>query len=280
MPYTTFELVTEHHVAHLRLCRPAQRNTMNAAFFGELVAAFAEIDARTDVRAVVISSTGKHFTAGLDLIEFASLLSQVPAGDRGRTSEQLRRLVVQMQESFSVIERCRVPVLAAVQGGCVGGGVDLISACDLRYCSEDAFFTIAEINIGITADLGTLQRLPKLIPDGVAREMAYTGRRLEAARAYQLGLVSAVAPTHEALVETTLQAAREIAARSPLAVAGTKEVLRYSREHSVEDGLRYVAAWQAGMLFTADVLEQLMANQEKRPAVFEDLLPTKRLSGT
>lgn len=280
MPYTTFELVTEHHVAHLRLCRPAQRNTMSAAFFGELVAAFAEIDARTDVRAVVISSTGKHFTAGLDLIEFASLLSQVPAGDRGRTSEQLRRLVLQMQESFSVIERCRVPVLAAVQGGCVGGGVDLISACDLRYCSEDAFFTIAEINIGITADLGTLQRLPRLIPDGVAREMAYTGRRLEAARAYQLGLVSAVAPTHEALVETALQAARDIAARSPLAVAGTKEVLRYSREHSVEDGLRYVAAWQAGMLFTADVLEQLLANQEKRPAVFEDLLPHKRVSGT
>ena len=279
MPYTTFELVTEQHVAHLRLCRPAQRNTMTAAFFSELAAAFAEIDGRTDVRAVLLSSTGKHFTAGLDLMEFASLLSQVPSGDRGRTSEQLRRLVLQMQECFSAIERCRVPVLAAVQGGCIGGGVDLISACDLRYCSEEAFFTIAEINIGITADLGTLQRLPKLIPDGVARELAYTGRRLEAARAYQLGLVSAVAPTHEALLETALGVAREIAARSPLAIAGTKEVLRYSREHSVEDGLRYVATWQAGMLFTSDVLEQLMANQEKRPAVFDELLPSKRIGG-
>ena len=277
MSYTTFELVTDQHIAHLRLCRPEQRNTMNTRFWPEIVAAFAEIDARTDVRAVIISSTGKHFTAGLDLMEFSSVLAQVPAGDRGRTSEQLRRLVLRMQESFNAIERCRVPVIAAIQGGCIGGGVDLISACDLRYCTEDAFFSVAEINIGITADLGTLQRLPKLIPDGVAREMAYTGRRLPASRAYQLGLVNEVAANHEALLAAVTQTAREIAAKSPLAITGTKEMLRYTRDHSVEDGLRYVAAWQAGMLFTTDVLEQIVANQEKRAPAFDDLLAEQRL---
>lgn len=279
MSYTTFELAVENHVAHLRLCRPEQRNTLNVAFWTEFSAAFASLAARSDVRVVVISSTGKHFTAGLDLTEFASLFAQVPAGDRGRTSEQIRRLVLHMQESFNAIERCRVPVLAAVQGGCVGGGVDLVSACDLRYCTEDAFFSIAEINIGLTADLGTLQRLPRLIPDGIAREMAYTGRRLEATRAYQIGLVSAVAATQEALLETVMQTAREIAAKSPLATAGTKEILRYSREHSVEDGLRYVATWQAGMLFTSDIIEQIVANQEKRSAAFADLLPERRIGG-
>jgi enoyl-CoA hydratase len=276
--YTTFELVIDQHIAHLRLCRPEQRNTMNMRFWPEIAAAFAEIDARSDVRAVIISSTGKHFTAGLDLMEFSSLLSQMPAGDRGRTSEQLRRLVLRMQESFNAVERCRVPVIAAVQGGCVGGGVDLISACDLRCCTEDAFFSIAEINIGITADLGTLQRLPKLIPEGVVRELAYTGRRLPASRAYQIGLVNEVAASHEALLSSVTQLAREIAAKSPLAIAGTKEMLRYTRDHSVEDVLRYVATWQAGMLFTADVLEQILSNQEKRPPAFEDLLAEKHIT--
>jgi enoyl-CoA hydratase len=225
----------------------------------------------------VLASTGKHFTAGLDLRDFAVLGSELAAGDRGRSSERLRRLILTMQESFSAIARCRVPVLAAIQGACIGGGVDMISACDMRYCTSDAFFCIHEINIGMTADVGTLQRLPRLIPDGVARELAYTGRRLLAPRALEVGLVNAVYPNHETLLAEVTATAREIAQRSPLAVVGSKEMLNYTRDHSEADGLNYVATWNAGMFLTTDVMEQMTANMEKRAAQFPELLPDRRL---
>jgi enoyl-CoA hydratase len=186
-------------------------------------------------------------------------------------------MILQLQDSLSCLERARMPVIAAVQGGCVGGGVDMITACDMRYCSEDAFFCIQEINIGIIADVGTLQRLPKIIPSGMARELAYTGRRLPARRAREIGLVNEVYPTQEAMLAGVMEIAREIAGHSPLAVSGSKEMLNYARDHSVEEALNYIATWQAGMFQPDDVREALGAKQDKRKPAFQDLLPVRKV---
>jgi enoyl-CoA hydratase len=274
MPYETLDLAVEDHVAHLRLNRPKALNTMTLPFWRDMVAAFDEIDECAEARAVVISSTGRHFTAGLDLGVFETLSDD--RGDVGRRGERLRRTVLDMQESFSVIDRCRVPVIAAIQGACIGGGVDLISACDIRLCAADAFFCIQEINIGMTADVGTLQRLPYLIPSGLVRELAYTGRRLAAEEARAAGLVNAVFDDHDALVEGALALARTIAEKSPLAIVGTKEMLNYARDHTIADGLNHIATWQAGMFQTDDLARQLAANKAKTPATFDDLLPPNK----
>ncbi len=277
MPYTTFDYTLADHVAHIKFNRPDKLNTMVPAFWTEMIEVFEAIAQTPAVRAVVISSTGRHFTAGMDLSVFGGLGNAAASTDRARVNEQLRRSVLDTQESFNVVEACRVPVLAAVQGGCIGGGVDLISACDMRYCTADAFFCIQEINIGMVADVGTLQRLPHLIPAGAVRELAYTGRRMPADRARAIGLVNEVYADQAAMLEAVLATAREIAGKSPLAVHGTKEVLKYTRDHTVADGLNYIAVWNAGMLLTEDMAEQMRANQEKRPAKFADLLPPKRL---
>lgn len=277
MGYTTFEFGVTDHVAQITFNRPDKANAMVLPFWQEMVDVFAEIDDRPEVRAVVISSTGKHFTGGLDLSAFANIAGDMLQGDRGRVGEQFRRAVAEMQESFAVIDRCRVPVLAAIQGGCIGGGVDLISACDMRYCTADAWFCIQEINIGMTADVGTLQRLPHLMPSGLVRELAYTGRRMPAEEAFRAGLVNAVFESQGAMLAAVLEMARTIASKSPLAIHGTKEMLNYTRDHNVADALNYMQVWQAGMFLTKDLMEQMQANQQKRPAKFDDLLPAKKL---
>lgn len=273
MSFETLEVTITDAVAHVVLNRPKALNTMTRAFWSEIRDAFTGLDGNPDVRAVVLSSTGKHFTAGMDLSVFGSL---TPDGDAdGATRrEALRRTVFEFQESFSPIERLRVPVLAAIQGGCIGGGVDLIAATDMRYCTRNAFFTIMEINIGLTADVGTLQRLPHLIPAGLMRELAYTGRKLKAEEARDAGLVNRVYDSHDEMLEDVTEIAREIASKAPLAIAGTKEMLNYARDHSVEDGLRYVATWQAAMLNPADMMEAMQARREKRDPQFGDLLNT------
>jgi enoyl-CoA hydratase len=182
--------------------------------------------------------------------------------------------VQHLQDSFTAIERCRLPVLAAVQGGAIGGAIDMICAADARYASADAFFCIQEINIGMTADVGTLQRLPKLIPEGIARQWAYTGERVPAARAAEVGFVNEVFASHDELLAGVTDIARRIAAHSPLAIWGTKEMLNYSRDHSVADGLRYIAGWQSGMFQGGDMAEEFTAKAEGRPPVFEEL-PTQ-----
>ncbi|MEX2290128.1 MAG: crotonase/enoyl-CoA hydratase family protein [Mycobacteriales bacterium] len=276
MAYRCFDVEIADEVAHLRMSRPDELDTMTPDFWRELPEIVTAVSDDASARAVVISSTGKHFSAGMDLSVF---LSGDPAGaqaEAGRRHARMRSHARLLQWSFTALEKARVPVLAAVQGGVIGGAVDLVTACDLRYASADAFFCVQEINLGMTADVGTLQRLGKVVNEGFAREMAYTGRRYPAQRAYEVGLVQQVFPDHAAAVAGALETAREIADKSPLAVWGTKVAMNYARDHPVDDALEQIATWQAGMFQPADMAEAFAAKNEQRPAVFPDLLPEPR----
>ncbi|MBL8634780.1 MAG: crotonase/enoyl-CoA hydratase family protein [Myxococcales bacterium] len=277
MSHSTFSLTIEDQIAHLVLCRPEKLNSLTLAFFQELYSVCHELGRQREVRALVISSTGKHFTAGLDLMALGTLAADLSDGERSRAAYTLRSCVRELQESISAVEALRIPVLIATHGGCIGGGVDLATACDLRYCTQDAFFCVQETNVGLVADLGTLQRLPKLIPDGIARELCLTGRRLPADRALDLGLVSAVFPDQETMLREVKQTAKEIASKSPLVVAGIKDVLNFGRDHGVQQGLDYVAVWQAGMLSAQDIMEQAAAKGSGRAPAYQDLPPPKDL---
>jgi enoyl-CoA hydratase len=278
LSYTCFDVEIDGGVAHVRLKRPEAMNTMNRAFWNELPAIIADIDDNARARCIVISSTGKHFSAGMDLSVFTDGEGGVnpTRADRETSNEAFRRHVHHLQDAFSCLDQARMPVLVAIQGGCIGGAVDLTSACDVRYCTEDAFFVVMEINIGMTADVGTFPRLCKLIPEGWVRELAYTGRRLPAQRAKEIGLVNEVFPTHEALLEHVMATAREIASKAPLAVAGSKVMINYARDHSIKDALDYIATWQMGMFSTGHMAEAFKAKAEKREAVFPDLLPLRK----
>ena len=272
MEWTCFDVTVEGKVGHVRLNRPDALNTMIPQFWSELPQVIAELSDRGDVRAIVGSSTGKHFSAGMDLSVFTSSGLSLD-GEPGRRNATFMILVKRLQESFTALERARVPVLAAVQGGCIGGAVDMVCAADMRYATADAYFVIQETNIGMTADVGTLQRLPKLIPDGVARELVYTGRRMSAQRALEVGLVNEVFDDHEALVAGVLEIAAEIATKSPLTLWGAKEALVYARDHSVPDSLHQIALWQTGAFQPADMMESFAAKGEKRAPDYEDLPP-------
>lgn len=276
-----FDVEIKDKVAHLVLKRADALNTMTPAFWYELPGIVDEISDEGEARAIVISSTGKHFCAGMDLSVFTGgaggggMVTQAGVSETGRLRANLRLGVHKLQESFTALERARMPVLAAIQGGCIGGAVDLVTACDMRYATRDAFFCVQEINIGMTADVGTLQRLPKVIPEGVAREWAYTGDRIPATRAHEVGLVNALFDDHESMVEGVMEVAGRIAAQSPLAIWGTKEMINYSRDHSVADGLNYIATWQTGMFQPADMMEAFAAKAQKRDPDYEDLLPVQ-----
>ncbi|MCW2587202.1 MAG: Enoyl-CoA hydratase [Frankiales bacterium] len=274
MAYRCFDVDVTDKVAHVRLSRPDELNTMVPEFWAELPEIVTRISDEASARVVVISSTGKHFSAGMDLSVFAG--GHDEQAELGRRQARMRSTAKRLQWSFTALEKARVPVLTAVQGGCIGGAVDLVTAADLRYASADAFFVIQEINIGMTADVGTLQRLGTVIPEGVARELAYTGRRMSAQRAYEVGLVQEVYADHDSLVTGVLETAREIAGKSPLAIWGTKVAMNFARDHGVDDSLDQIATWQAGMFQPADMVESFTAKAEKRDPVFPDLLPEPR----
>ncbi len=271
MELTTLDYAVDGPIARVTLNRPQALNTMNKEFWVELIEVFKAIDADPTIRCVLIASTGKHFTAGLDLNWAGATAGASHGADIGRARETFRRHIKEMQETFNVVDRCRVPVIAVIQGGCIGGGVDFVTACDIRIVTENAFFTIQEINIAIVADVGTLQRIPHLLPQGIIRELAFTGRKFPAAEAKQYGFVNSIEADHAAALAAGEAMARTIAAKSPLAMTGIKHVLNYGRDHTIDQGLDYVALWNAAMLQGEDVPNAVGAQMAKRKAVYADL---------
>jgi len=268
--FETLKVTLTDYIATVSLNRPDKANAMNATMWQEIRQAFEWVDRTPEARVAVLQAEGKYFTAGIDLQMLMGMNAQIANDCDARAREAMRRMILDLQDTLSSLERCRKPVLAAIHGGCIGGGIDLITCADMRYCSADAFFTIKKIDIGMTADVGTLQRLPKLVGDGITRELAYTGRRFEADEAKSIGLVNRVFETREALYAGVHEVAASIAAKSPLSIRGTKEMLNYARDHTVADGLNYIATWNAAMLMSQDLNEAMAANMQKRTPVFKD----------
>ncbi len=272
--YSCFEVSIENQIAHIKLNRPEKRNCMSRSFWNDLPAVVKDIDHNAKARVIVISSTGPHFTGGLDLKEFA-VADGIDLGEKETKETQAAAdfysHVSLMQDSFSSLEQCRIPILAAIQGGCIGGGVDFTTACDIRYACEGAFFTIYEIKIAMTADVGTFPRIVKLLPEGIVRELAYTGRPLKADEALSLGFVNKVYADQESMLAGVMEIARDIASNAPLAVYGCKKMINYARDHSTADGLDYVAVWNMSMLKPEEMIESQRAKAEKRPGAYVDL---------
>ena len=273
---TCFSLSITHHVAHLVMNRPEAMNTMHPTFWRELDEVLAHLHQAGEARALVISSTGKHFSAGMALETFGGAITMDDQSPEGRAA--IFDVLTDMQATFTKLETLRMPVIAAIQGGCIGAGVDMVSACCIRYATPQTFFCIQEINIGMVADVGTLQRLPKLIPLAVVKEMAYTGRRLPADRALQYGLVNAVFDTDAAMLEAALLCAAEIASKPPVAIWGTKQAIHYARDHSVDDALKQMGWLQGAIWSNRHVMEAVVAMKGKRAGEFPALQPLRAFS--
>ncbi|CAL9062582.1 unnamed protein product [Musa banksii] len=257
-------------VHYIYLNRPAQRNALTPAFFTDLPRALALLDRLPSARAIVLAARGPHFCAGIDLSTLAATSSPRSA-DRAAASELLRRRILALQATISAVERCRKPVVAAIHGACIGGGLDLVAACDIRCCDDGAFFAVKEVDLALAADLGSLQRLPSIVGYGNAADMALTGRGVPAAEAKAMGLVTRVFPSRAAMEEGVEALARGLAEKSTVAMMGTKAVMLRSRDLTVDQGLEYVATWNSAMLMSRDLEEAVRAQLEKRKPNFSRL---------
>ena len=275
MKYSCFEYEIKDKIAHISMCRPDEFNSMNKAFWSELPSLIEKISDEASARVIVLSAQGKHFCAGMDLANFGQA-NEKPKAHLGMRKESGYRMIIDLQHTISCLEKSRIPVIAAIQGACVGGGVDLATATDFRFCTKDAFFCIQEINIGMAADVGTLQRLPRLIPEGIVRELAYTGRKFLSEEAMKFGLVNNIYESTEEMMEAVMNVAKEVASKGPLAITSTKEMLNFSRDHSIKDSLNYVALWNTAMSINDEMSVALKAKVEKKEPKFEDLLPRKK----
>jgi len=275
MAYDCFDVSITDHIAHVILNRPEKRNSMNAAFWRELPEIIRDIDENARARVIVLSSTGPVFSAGIDLAMFGSDIAHTQDKNDPTYGMGFYQNVLRLQESFTALERCRIPVIAAIQGGCVGGGVDLVTACDLRLMSADGYVTIYEINVGMTADVGTFPRILNHLPEGVVRELAYTGRKMDADECERRGLVNRVYADHAALLDGAMELAAEIASKPPMAVAGCKRIITYARDHSTADTLDNIAVWNMSMLIPTEMMEAMQAKGQKRQGAYADLPPLK-----
>lgn len=235
------------HVLTLSFNSPERANALDEAAWANMKAAFEAADQNEEVHVIILAGEGKHFCAGMDLSVLGSLQQRV-APTPEETKQRLIEFIEHIQDCITAIERCRKPVLAAIHGGCIGGGVDIVTACDMRFCSEDAYFTVKEIDLGIVADIGTLQRLPFILQPGLVAELAFTGRKLYGPEAALTGLVNRTYPDREALLRGVTELAVQIAAKPPEVVRGIKENLLFARENTTKDSLRYVANYSAGLL--------------------------------
>ncbi len=267
--FETLTITVEDHVANVALNRPEAANSFNGTMWDELRDAFGQLDQMHDVNVVVLGATGKHFSAGIDLIYLAEIQQQLNQLADGLRQEHLYRLIADLQASVSAVEACRKPVLAAIHGYCLGAGLDLAAACDMRYATGATRFSVREVDLAIVADLGVLQRLPGIVGEGIARELAFTGRTVKGQEAQAMGLVSQLYQNTEALRSGVMAVAMDLAKKSALTLRGIKETLNYSRDHNVSDGLRYIAMRNAAMLLSEDLKEAAAAVIEKRSPRFD-----------
>ena len=269
--YKSLRIEKGEGIAELVLTGPGKGNAMGPDFWREMPEALRALDADDTVRVVLIRGEGNHFTYGLDLMGMMESLGPLLTAEGNLALERtkLLKLIGDMQQATEGVARCRKPVIAAVHGWCIGAGLDLIAACDFRYCSQEAKFSLREVKVGIVADLGSLQRLPRIIGDGNTRELAYTGGDVDSVRALRMGLVNEVFPTPEALLTEARATARRIADNPPLVVQGAKQVVEYCADKSIAEGLHYVAVWNSAFLQSHDLKEAFSAFAERRPARFQ-----------
>ena len=268
--YNHFLVEKDAGVTHVKINRPEKANAFNQMCWDEMQAIFEDLSDDESTRVIILSGEGKHFTAGIDLELLMSIQGFQAVACEGRKREKLRALIKKLQAPIQAIDHCAKPVVAAIHNACVGGGVDIISACDMRYCTKETYFSIKEIDMGMVADLGTLQRLPKLVSPGFVAEMAYTGRKVYGPEAAMRGIVNNCYESKDEMMEKVLGTAKLIASKSPLSIRGTKEILRHTRDHTVEEGLNYMAIWNASMLLSNDLMEAFQASIQKKEANFED----------
>lgn len=272
---TCFDVSIENGIAHISMNRPDQLNSMIRVFWKELPDLIKEIDKNSDARVIVLSGQGKHFSAGMDLATFVPPKKSEVEVDPARQREVFYHEVLELQDAFTALEECRMPTIASIHGACVGGAIDMVAACDMRYCSEDAFFKIAEVDIGIAADVGTLQRLPSLIPLASLRELAFTGRKFDSSEAKSLGLVNEVFESQDTLADEVQKIALNIAKKSPLVTRVIKKQINYARDHSVRDSLEFHATWNASLISGKDMQEAMTSYMNKTEGDFDDLEPKK-----
>ena len=271
MSYKCFDVSIENNIAHIVMSRPEKRNAMIKEFWTELPEIIRDIDENAKARVIVLSSTGPVFCAGIDVGMFQTDIGGSDDKNHPQFGAKFYGTVQRLQASLSSLENCRIPVLAAIQGGCYGGGVDLTTACDMRYGTEDSFITIYEINVGMTADVGTFPRILNHMPEGVVRELAYTGRKMGAQECQARGLFNEVFSDHETMMKAVMETAKDIASKPPLAIYGCKRIITYSRDHSTADALDNIAVWNMSMLIPSEMMEAMMSGKQKRPGKFEDL---------
>lgn len=272
--FDTLKVSMNGHVASVTIAN-ARANAMNTTFFQDISQCFHRLAQDASVRCILLKASGKYFTVGLDLKD-AEVASSLGGGEESRDTARKymlqRNHVLELQETFSALERCPQPIVAAVHGACIGGGIDLLCCCDIRLAQENAWFSIKEVDVGLAADLGTLQRLPSIVGnDSKIRELAYTARRFDAQEAKEIGFLSEVLPDRDSLYERAAQLAAQIASKSPVAITGTKLNLNYARDHSVADSLVYQATWSGAALQTDDLVKSFMASLQKKKAVYSKL---------
>ena len=271
-----FDIEFLGHVAHIKLNRPEKRNAMNWDFWRDLPRIVGDIDTHARARCIVLSSTGPVFSAGLDLSlfgqdVFASSKTAKMNEKELQTPQNFMSFLSFLQDSISSLQKARIPVICAIQGGCIGGGVDLICSADIRLATNDAFFSIRETKIGMVADVGTFPRIVKLLPEGIVKELAFTGRNFSAQEAKEYGFVNRLYESHDALIEGALEIANEIASNSPAAVYGCKRVIDFSRDHTIDEGLEWINMWNASMLSQSELMEGFQSYKSKKEGNFAEL---------
>jgi len=270
MSYSFFNLEIRNHVAHVALNRPEKSNALHKEAWVELKAVFEDLSRNPEARCAILSGEGKNFCAGIDLSLLMDMSQYNEVSCEGRKRELVREIIYHLQDCITAIEKCRKPVLAAIHKACIGGAVDIVTACDIRYCTEDAYYSIKEVDMGLVADIGTLQRLPKIINPGIMAELAYTGRNVSGKEAEEIGLVTRTYTDKETMITEVTKIAEVIAAKSPIVIRGTKEIMQYTRDHTVEESLRYMGTFNAAYLLNDDIQEAMRAQMMKDKPVFNN----------